>query len=165
MLEDEFHVICACPEHDKARTDLLTHTSPQHTLNSTVDVCRLLSTGDADKLRAVGSFLVRLRQTRRRLKNSFEQLNEKFNTQSFASKRAAWRLNGKPACRHGVLFTHLPANGCKCMSTDSAEADWQHARYMPALNADLKCIATARFHLPTFRRLGLLQAQARALHW
>ena len=94
-----------------------------------------------------------------------EQLDEKFMRKNFAAKRAAWRIKGKPACRHGVLFAHPPADGCKCMDTSSTEADWQHARYMPAIDDDLKCIIAVRFHQQSYKRLALLQAEIRARRW
>ena len=164
-MEDEFHVLCVCPEYAKPRADLLDQLAEQFTLNSTNDLLQLISTCDAVTMRAVGSFLVRVRQTRRRLKNSFEQLNEKFNVHSFASKRVAWRLRGKASCRHGVLFAQLPASGCKCMNTDSTDMDWIHAKHMPALSASLKCIVAVRFDRHTFKRLAVLQAEARAMQW
>ena len=156
---------CVCPEYVRARTSLLSQLPLGYTLNSVTDLCKLLSSGDASKMSAVGTFLVRARQTRRRLKNTLEQLNEKFNAQCFASERAAWRLKGKPCCRHGVLFTEFPPAGCKCMNTDSADSDWANAKYMPALSAHLKCVVAVRFDRHSFKRLALIQAEARALHW
>ena len=140
-------------------------SSVRQVLSTFAGFCKLLATDDTAKLLAVCSFLVRVRQTRRRLKTTFEQLNEKFITQNFASKRTAWRLKGKPTCRHGVLFTHLPPTGCKCMEPNSDDSDWQHAKYMPALNATLKCVVAVRFERQAYKRLGIVQAEARTMKW
>ena len=164
-LEDEFHVACVCPEYSKPRTDLLNQVSPNYNLDSSRGLLQLLSTSDVTTMEAVGTFLIRVRQTRRRLKNVFEQLDVKFSRKNFAAKRAAWRIKGKPACRHGVLFAHLAAEGCKCMDTSSTEEDWRHAKYMPALDDDLKCIIAVRFHQQSYKRLALLQADIRARQW
>ena len=43
------------------------------------------------------------------------------------------------------------------MDTSSTEADWQHAKYMPAIDDDLKCIIAVRFHQQSYKRLALLQ--------
>ena len=165
VLEDEFHVTCVCPEYTKARSDLTDHLQLGRPLTTFAGFCKLLAIDDTARLSAVCSFLARVRQTRRRLKIMFEQLDEKFITQKFAAKRIAWRLKGKPTCRHGVLFTHLPSTGCKCMAPNSDDSDWQHAKYMPALNASLKCVVAVRFQRQAYKRLGIVQAEARAMRW
>jgi hypothetical protein len=164
-LENEFHVTCVCPEYAQARSDLTDRLQLGRSLSTFAGFCKLLATDDTHKLSVVCSFLIRARQTRRRLKTTFEQLNEKFIIQNFAAKRTAWRLKGKPTCRHGVLFTHLPPTGCKCMKTDSDDSDWQYAKYMPALNTTLKCIVAVRFERQAYKRLGIVQAEARTLRW
>ena len=134
-------------------------------MNTQADLYKLLSSGDGRCLTAFGQFLVRVRQTRRRQKVVFERLNERVSSKSFACKRAAWILRGKPSCRHGVLFSHLPAGGCKCMSAHSSDEDWVHARFMPALDPELKRITATPFVRDSFRRLAVLQAEARRLLW
>ena len=116
-------------------------------------------------MKPVGDFFTRARQIRRKQKCIFERLNERIATRSFACKRAAWRLRGKQSCRHGVLFTTLPADGCKCMAQHSSEEDWQNARYMPALDPELKCIVAVPFSKASYTRLSMLQAEARRLLW
>ena len=56
-------------------------------------------------------------------------------------------------------------DGCKCMDTDSTEADWQLAKYMPAIDDDLKCIVAVRFDRQAYKRLAHLQAEIRARQW
>ena len=165
VLEDEFHVACVCPEHDRARHDLLRSLGGLFTLQTQADLCKIMSGGDAHHMNAVGQFFVRVRQTRRRQKIAFERLSERVAIKSFACKRTALRLRGKPACRHGVLFSHLPADGCKCLSATSTDLDWQHAMFMPALDPELKLITATPFLKPSFRRLAVLQAEARRLLW
>ena len=64
---------------------------------------------------------------------------------------------------------HASANsvtdGCKCMARASSQADWQFAKFMPALDTELKCIVAVPFDITTFKRLGLLQAEAKRLGW
>lgn len=165
VLEYEFHVACVCLVYQRARLQLSGALASGVSLNSTTDLGKLLASGDVSQMTAVGRFLVRVRQIRRKSKSKFEQLDERLRTHSFAVRRTAWRLRRRPSCRHGVLFTQLPANGCKCMADTSIEADWQHARFMPALDADLKCIVAVPFDRETYTRLALLQAEARRLDW
>ena len=134
-------------------------------MNTREDLCNLVSLGANDRGAAVGEFLVRIRQIRRKRKVYFESLSDKMLMKNFAGKRAAWRLRRRPSCRHGVLFTALPENGCKCMSLDSCEADWREARFMPALDHELKCLIAVPFSMPAFKRLSILQAEARRLDW
>ena len=134
-------------------------------LNTTSDLCKLLASADEGCSIAMGRFLVRVRQTRRKLKCTFERLNEKMQTQSFACRRAVWRFKKRPCCRHGVLFMQLPQNACRCMSPESDDESWQHARYMPALDPELKSIVAVPVHKPSFKRLAVLQAEARSLSW
>ena len=49
------------------------------------------------------------------------------------------------------------------MSASTTEDDWRHAVYMPALDADLKCIVAVHFDRGSFKRLGTLQAEARGM--
>ena len=75
-----------------------------------------------------------------------------------------WRKKGKHACRHGVFFDLPLVVHCPCLQPRS-EADWNHAVLMPALHEDLKCIVTDTFNASEYRRLGILQAEARRLCW
>ena len=88
-LENEFHVPCVCPEYAQARRDLTDRLQLGRLLNTCDGFCQLLATDDTHKLSVVCNFLIRARQTRRRLKTTFEQLNEKFITLNFASKHTA----------------------------------------------------------------------------
>ena len=130
------------------------------------DMMRILSyTPDSEKMQYVAEFLVRIRQSRRRLKVYFERQNETFLRKSYIHKKAAWKSTTGPVCRHGVFFTELPAEGCKCMSSLSTPADWQTARFMPALHHELKTIVAVPFQVESFQRIGLLQSRARQLGW
>ena len=125
----------------------------------------MLSGSEASHIESISRFLARARQIRRRFKILFEKYQLQLETRSFVAKRAAWRLRGKPSCRHGVLFAHTPPNGCKCLSASTVPEDWESARLMPSLNTELKAIVTVPFNLGTFTRLGTLQAQARRYGW
>ena len=100
------------------------------------------------------------------LKIIFERLNDQVASKGFAVRRAAWKLKKRPCCRHGVLFSSLPEDGCKCMPTPSSlEADWEHAKFMPALDHDLKIIVAVPFQLDKYIKLATLQHTARNLGW
>jgi len=165
ILEDEFHCVCVCPEHNSSRQTLLASLPPGATITSTLDVLRLLASSDAVTVASFGQFLTNVRQSRRRLKLRMERMNELLCTKSFASKRVAWRLRGRYCCRHGVLFTVPPVNGCRCMSQSSSAIDWAQACFMPALSQELKCIIAVPFDRQSYTRLATLQAQARHLGW
>ena len=160
--ESEYHVFCVCPEYEAARQEF----TAERPLNTIADMMTALSCktkADAEKL---GKFLTRMRQKRRRLKVVFERHSDQVTSKGFAVKRAAWRLQRRPSCRHGVLFTSLPEGGCKCMPRPSTdEAAWQHARFMPALDHDLKIIVAVPFQRDTYIKLDTLQRTARNLGW
>ena len=165
VMEDEFHVLCNCPEYDKGRRALLHAIGPDLQLNTQQDVLHLLSGTMPSATQAFGVFLTRTRQVRRKLKLKLEDLSNSFEASSFAARRAAWRMRRKPACRHGVLFAQLPPGGCRCMAGSTEEADWQHARFMPALCHTLKAIIVKPFDLDDFEHLSALQSRARTLGW
>ena len=164
-LEDEFHMICSCPEYDKPRLALKASLPPSGTLNSQADVLDLLSGSSEVALASFGRFCARARQIRRSLKLVLEQDSSNVERKAFSCKRVAWKLRRRPACRHGVLFTRLPAGGCKCMAPHSSEADWTDAKFMPALDAKLRIITAVPFDRSTFVRLNILQAEARRRGW
>ena len=164
-LEDEFHCVSVCPEYSSSRQRLLCQLPAGTAINSYADLLQLMSSTDIAVTNAFALFLASVRQTRRKLKADLERINEQVCTKSFASKRVAWRLRGKPTCRHGVLFSALPPNGCKCLMSVTSPADWSQARFMPALNHELKCVVAVPFDLPSFSRLALVQAEMRRLGW
>ena len=61
--------------------------------------------------------------------------------------------------------SQLPPDGCKCMAPQSTDDDWQHAKYMPSLSNSLRCVVVVCFNRSTFKRLALLQAEARSMQW
>ena len=163
VLEDVFHVVCVCPEYERARQDFL---STGITLDHSEDMLKIFGCSSKPESEHLAQFLVRTRQLRRRLKASLTQLNETLLRTGFAAKRAAWRFKGRTCCRHGVLFTRLPEGGCKCMEmSSSTDSDWELARFMPALSYSLKAVVAVPFHREAFRRLNILQHRARTLGW
>jgi len=164
VIEDEFHIMCSCPEYQGLRDELQSHTGIA--LNTQVDMMQALSGHDKSRTQAVGKFLFQLRQRRRKMKLLLERYNHQIETQAFAVRKAAWRFKGKHCCRHGVFFSQRPEGACKCMDVASSVAsDWQYAQYMPRLDEELKAIVVARFHLPSYARLTTLQSRARQLEW
>ena len=164
-MEDEFHITCVCPQYDNARQDLLREAPGPHALATHQDIMQLLSGTNKLAFQASAKFYTRALQIRRRLKCQFEVFSDRLERKSFAGKRTAWRMRRKYSCRHGVLFSQAPPNGCKCMSLQSGEEDWHDARYMPALDHDLKAIVAVKFDKPSFKRLAILQADMRRLGW
>ena len=163
FLENEFHVICACPEYTAARQEYIASGAR---LNQNADVIAALSCNSKSGAELIGKLCIRIRQKRRRLKLLLEHLSEAVANKSFACRRAAWRLRELPACRHGILFARMPAQGCNCMRIESSSADdWEGARFMPSLSHDLKVIVAVPFEKSSFVRLACLQAKARQLGW
>ena len=134
-------------------------------MNSLQEVLGLFSGASAEAISALGLFLARVRQARRKMKLRLEGMAKKLEAHSFAAKRAAWRLKSKKCCRHGVLFHTWPAAGCDCMNPHAGPLAWEAARYMPALDEDLKTIVAVPFHRDTFVHLAVLHHQARILGW
>ena len=163
FLENEFHVICVCPEYERARQDFIATGIP---LNHTDDMMKIFRCSSKTEAEQVARFLVRTRQLRRKLKANLTILNETVLRKSFAAKRAAWRFKGHASCRHGVLFRTLPENGCRCMTmAGSSDHDWEQARFMPQLSPSLKIIVAVPFQKDSFERLNILQGRARSYGW
>ena len=160
--EDEFHVVSVCPEYSVARNEMLSCLEHSALLNSQHDLATLLSGSSASSLQAAARFLARARQIRRRRRVILESYSQRLEKSNFAAKKAAWRLKGKYACRHGVLFSAAPTGGCKCMSAaTSTETDWELAKFMPWIDPELKAIVAVPFMFAGFVRLGSLQSQLR----
>ena len=163
--EDEFHVLCTCPKYEQARNSFLSSLPLGLTLDNTHDVIRIFSGASPSVIIALGVFLSRIRQIRRRLKLRFEQCNKQLESTSFHVKRAAWKWKRRPTCRHGILFSQLPPGGCQCMGLHSDDSVWKFACYMPALNSELKTIVAVPFDRDNFVHLAVLQHKARRLGW
>ena len=163
--ETEYHVLCVCPEYSHARQQFLHSLGPNASLDTHSQMIQMLSSHSSDTLQQVGRYCVRVRQKRRKLKLMLESYSNEFEARSYSCKRVAWKIKRRPSCRHGVLFSHLPVGGCSCMSESYLEADWTHAKFMPALHHRLKTIVAVPFHLPSFSRLAILQAEARRHGW
>ena len=163
FVENEYHILCVCPEYEAARQDFVTESGALNTLPEMFTALSCKTTADAESL---GKLLARMRQRRRRLKITLERHNDQVASKGFAVKRAAWKLKRRPSCRHGVLFSSLPDGGCKCMPTPSTlPADWQQAKFMPALDHDLKIIVAVPFQRDSYIKLNTLQHTARSLGW
>jgi hypothetical protein len=164
-LEDEVHVVNDCPEYLKQRTSLI------HSLSSEgLMICGLTPHVNlyivylGASWQILATFLAKSRQVHRRSEAKFEALNARFLTSSFAVRRAAWKFKKRPSCRHGVLFSRDFSGNCPCMAPTRHQV-WPHARWMPALDGTLKTIVAVKFDASSFRRLGVLQAEARRLGW
>jgi len=165
VIEDEFHVTCVCPEYRRERSAFLLGATLTVALNTLNDMMAIMFGSDLGTSMAFSSFLGRARQTRRHLKLRFERLSKLAETRSFATKRAAWRMKGRPSCRHSVLFLSSPPGGCKCMALHSDTSDWDLARFMPCLSHDLKMVVATAFDRDTFERLALLQSRSGQIGW
>ena len=165
FFEDEYHVVCVCPEYAKGREELLRSLPLNTTLDTSADLLALLGNRESAQLSATARFLARARQVRRRLKCVFERYSSSLETCSFSAKRAVWKMRRRPSCRHGVLFSRLPEGGCKCMQAVTTSEDWISARYMPSLNHELKAVVAVPFNKLHYQRLGTIQARARHFGW
>ena len=119
----------------------------------------------AQDWQAFGSYLARVRQTRRRMKTRLLNKCNMRNRHNIQTVIKEWRREGKHVCRHDVFFSAaISSVDCPCLLEGSI-ADWSGAVLMPALNHDLKCITTDTFNRVEFRRLGQVQAEARRLNY
>ena len=138
---------------------------PGFSLDNTQDVLRIFSGASPSVINALGVFLSRIRQIRRRLKLRLEQCNKQLESTSFHVKRAAWKWKKRPTCRHGILFSQLPPGGCQCMGLHSDPSVWKFVCYMPALSSELKILVAVPFDRDNFVHLAVLQHKARQLGW
>ena len=84
-------------------------------------------------------------------------------------------LSGRTSCYTSIRtlantltldFAISVVSGCKCMTSESVQGDWDCARFMPSLNHELmKAIVAVRFDRESFERLVVLRARARLLGW
>ena len=169
-LEDETHVLFHCPAYATQRRGFLSEVSaecaskistndPDHTAINVV-----LSSQIAVDWQALGRFLSRVRQIRRRRRLELQRIAERYKTLHFDNIRRQWKREGRYVCRHGVFFTVPPVGECPCLSPQH-EADWALAVLMPVLHDELKCIVADTFDPHQYQRLGVLQAEMRRRNW
>jgi len=170
--EDEAHVFISCPQYrlhrDKLRRSVSSALSRQiFGLPSAQDkLLGYLGSHMSEDWQAVGTYCGQVRQARRKLRSEFERLEALLKRCDFAAKRMAWRQRGLFVCRHGVFFVAAQGRNCPCMSAHASDdMAWQHARYMPALNEQLRKLIAVPFNAQQYVRLGVLQAQMRASRW
>jgi len=172
FLENEAHVCMQCPQYAALRDELrraLTGNLSQRLfgMNSDHDkLMALLGSQSPADWEALGSFLGRVRQARRKVRAQFEVMETKLDRCSFVSKRLAWRHRGLFVCRHGAFFAAAQGRTCPCLSPEAADHTvWRHARLMPMLDHGLRKLIAVPFDLGSYERLGVLQARLRALGW
>jgi hypothetical protein len=124
----------------------------------------LLTSNTPQDWRAVGRFLARTRQVRRKMKQLMLNRCEKRAKNSYTKALREWRKEGNYVCAHGVFFDAPTPIDCPCLQK-RASADWSHAVMMPALDYDLKSIGTDSFQEHAFQRIGVLRAAIRKLNW
>ena len=168
--ENEAHVLFRCPAYHHQRCDF--------TRDVTATCTSELSSNFSDKSKmeflfacqrpqdweALGRFLARVRQIRRKMRSAMINRNAKLLELTFETQRKEWRRSGRHVCRHGVFFDETLPHPCPCTQTANV-ADWSRAILMPALHDELKCIVTDTFARETFQRLGVLQAEVRRRGW
>jgi hypothetical protein len=167
-LEDEAHVVLRCHQYDRQRRDLIMELSQDtlqamdQTAANQAKLVTLLMSKLPEDWRALGKFLARARQIRRKTRTRLQRLSDRLERHSFDAYKTSWKKEGKFVCRHGVFFeTTAP---CPCLGP-SSEADWSHARLMPVIDDELKCLTIDTFDPFVFARLGVLQAELRRRAW
>ena len=164
-------MILYCPFHENTRNQLINDTSEciQDLLRNPgpgLEKLRgLMSSNIPDDWCAFGRFLARARQARRRLRSQMETLRNKVITKSYVTRKAVWRLRGGRVCAHGVFWSQEQGPTCPCMTTETETSMWTNAKFMPALDEATKAILVTPFCIQSFRRIGVLRAQARRLDW
>ena len=133
VLDSEAHVLFECALHGAAREDLVMNLSTpafEALGDATTSQSRLLALlGSTDKadFEHIDRFLCCVRQARRKAKRRFELMQQRIKTDSFGLRAAAWRLKGRFACSHVVLFRLPPHSDCKCMQHSFNHEIWTHA--------------------------------------
>ncbi len=169
--EDEAHVLVDCPAHGNAREELAEALSLRvalalHTAKSSKDkLLTILGSQCASDWIAIGRFLSKVRQARRKAKLKFERLAKDLLARSYVQRKALWRSQGKAVCRHGVFWNKPVATHCPCMSNSVDALDWLDAALMPALEHETRTLVVTPFDCQYFSRMGILQAEMRRLGW
>ena len=169
-LEDESHVLFACPACARERLDFLTEVSDKCACDlarATEDRESIIAVSGSqcpEDWTALGKFIGRIRQLHRKMEDAMAKLDGSKMRHEFGAMKRAWKREGKSVCRHGVFFDVAQLDSCPCLSLPGA-ADWNRAVLMPALHEGLKCIVTDTFSVSEYKRLGVLQAEARCLRW
>eukprot|EP00973_Karenia_brevis_P053939 7491540-Karenia_brevis.AAC.1 len=117
---------------------------------------------------ALGRYLSRVRQSRRRMKQDFIHRQSRLQKVGLESKRVAWRRSGGMVCRHGVFFSVAPTTAaatCPCLNVAPPPHVWRHAAWMTVIDNDLKKLVVTRFRASTFQRLGVLRAEMIRRGW
>jgi hypothetical protein len=164
ILENESHILAECPQYDAQRRDFTLEIPEQlaaewHAADPDDKPRLLYGSTDQKVWIALGRFLARVRQIRRRMRIDMQRSCELRGRQEFHVIKKRWRQQGKHVCRHGVFFDATP-DACPCLQPP-LEADWSEAVLMPALHHRLMCIVTDSFNRSEYQRLEVLQAEAR----
>ena len=165
-LEDERHVLFICPAYAGPRNDFLSEASAELTieLSDSPQPAAMFKSHNHLDWAALGRYLARIRQIRRRIKIEMQRRCEMRARLDIAVMRRQWKREGKSICRHGVFFATPHISTCPCLQPP-LEADWSTARMMPVPHEDLKCITVDTFEQWSFRRLGVIQAELRRRRW
>eukprot|EP00973_Karenia_brevis_P038637 5332276-Karenia_brevis.AAC.1 len=122
----------------------------------------LLSCSEKSDWGALGHFIFRIRQLRRKFRANVERLELQYEKNGFAARKAAWKMKGNFVCNHGVFFLKAQGLSCPCMDQGASAADvWKWARWMPHLHPELRAITVMPFDHNSFLRIGVLRAQLR----
>ena len=165
--DDETHACIRCPQHNLARAELFETLDDQtaahfNALPSNSERLMFLLCSSAPATwAALGRFLFRIRQVRRRLRVTFSAYENRLQLYCFQTKRKAWRKEGKHVCRHGVFFRQRPVLSCPCLQE---VPDWRNAFLMPCIDSDLHKLIAVKFDAGSLRRLASLQAELRRLN-
>ena len=168
-LENEQHVLFACPLYNTARQDfrheLFADTSQAlgqaNGYSEQFDV--LLSSMRAGDWQALGKFVARIRQARRHMRIEFQGRTAKLKRIGYQRSKAKWISQGGTVCRHGTFF-NCGSAGFHCPCTSSAPGSseaWQQAAFMPAVDVDLRAIVAVPFNAARWQRLRPLQNRLR----
>ena len=172
-LEDEAHVMFDCWSYGAQRNDFIKELSNETSmmittaLSSESQLSVLLRSHCPRDWKAIGRFIARVRQVRRKMKINMTVRQQKILTQSFYVQKKAWRDAGKQVCRHGVFFDIFDTRSrIACPCTDAPlDADWNRAVLMPTISDELKCIVVDTFDQHLYQKLGVVQAEIRRRGW
>ena len=161
-----------CPTYNSERAMFFRALRPQTLLamlqgqTQSASIMAMLSSSSPNDWIALGQFLARLRQRRRKLRQKLASLQARWDRSNYHFQKWVWRASGGSVCRHGVFFSHGWVGLCRCMQDPPADDPiWTKASFMPKLSLDLKGLVKAKFQHASYRRLGQCCAELKRRGW
>ena len=136
-----------CPQYEKIRADFVKEASPKyvHLMSEAwpdhSKLSKLLASHLPEDWVAFGKFLARVRQARRLTRRRMAAFAQRSVTHNYVVRKAAWKLQGRRACSHGIFFKKQQGTTCPCMRPQSSSNAWRLTKFTPYLDNETKTMA------------------------